>query len=276
MGLFDKLLGTIEQTFKIGLNGAQLKSEATNVMQVRNNDDSANARLQILAAVNDSEAVTLKQLNTASKPTIIDDQADTSVSLPTNTGAQRTLVVTTAGSGAAIGDLLYDDGSGSGSMEILPAVEGQVIAITDALSGGSIAFDADSIYIWDADGTAWVKIGDIGSATGGERVVEFDISTGASQASTFSIPANASVYEVYLEIDTAYDPGATIEIGRTGDTDLLMTTSANNPQGTVGDIYKCTSITDWGGSSLPVLVSVGGSPSAGAGTVVVKFATPNA
>ena len=272
--LFKKIKGVVGSVFQLGKGeGILFKSTGTDNGEVRNSTDTGYARLKVLAGTNDNDAVNLKQLNTASKPTIVSDQADTSVSIPSNTGVKRTLVVTTAGSGASIGDLLYDDGSGVGTMEILTAVEGQTIAVTDALTGGSISFDPDSIYIWDADNTQWTKIGDIGAVTGAVRMVRFAIDNTASQESTFEIPANDIVESVHLEVTTAYSPGATIEIGKTGSTDALMASTDNNPQ-LSSSAYECEERVDFGPSD-GILVTVGGAPAAGAGIVTVRFANPN-
>ena len=274
MSLFNKIRGTFEDLFQIGKAGPQIKKNATNIAELRNSDDTDFARLKGAAAQADNEFITLKQLETATKPIIVSTQADTSSSLPNNSGTKQVIVVTTAGSGAVIGDLLYDDGSGSGTVEILPAVEGRTIAVTDALTGGTVTFDPDSIYIWDADGSAWLKIGDIGSVTGAERVISFDIDNTASQASTSSIPANAVIMDTKVKITTPYSVGGTIEVGQTGDTDLLQTTADNDPQS--ANTYQCADPLDWGGSALPVLVTVGGTPAAGDGTVYVTYTVPNA
>ena len=44
MGHYLDTLGTEEETFQISLDGALLKNEATDVLQIRNSDDSGFAR----------------------------------------------------------------------------------------------------------------------------------------------------------------------------------------------------------------------------------------
>ena len=164
--LFRKLRGIIGAILQLDAknNGPQLKNNS-GAMEIRNGDDTGFAVARVATPVGDNDAVNKKYADTLEKPIIVSRQADTSTSIPNNTTTRGFVVVTTAGSGASIGDILYDDGSNSGQMEILAAIEGRTIAVTDALSGGTISFEADSIYIWDEDGTAWVKIGDIGSVT---------------------------------------------------------------------------------------------------------------
>ncbi len=270
--IYKNLRGIIGSIFKLGTNGVQLKSSAGE-LQVRNSDDTAYAKLQIAAPSADADAVTKYYADTLEKPTIVSRQADCSTALPSNTTTRGYVVVTTAGSGAVIGDLLYDDGSGSGTMSIVAAVEGRTIAVTDALTGGTVSFETDSIYIWDADGSVWTKIGDIGSVTGAVRAIDYTIDNSASQDSTSSIPANALILEANLEITTAFSAGATISIGNTTTADLFQLTTDNNPQTT--GTYSKEQRTSVGASASVIRTTVGGSPAAGAGIVTVKYTNPN-
>lgn len=270
--VFKKIRGTIATIFSFGLGQAQIKSQAGGtILEVRNSDDSAFGILRGAAPVGDNDYVTKKYADTLEKPLIVSRQADCSVAISNNTGVRGFVVVTTAGSGAAIGDILYDNGSGSGTMEILAAVEGRTLAITDTLSGGTISFDADSVYIWDADGTQWIKIGDIGSVTGAVRMIRFTITNAASQNSVNSIPQNARVRRCWLEITTVYSGGATISIGYSGSTSAFMATTDNTPQRLAA--YEADQDTQVP-TAQPVLVTVAGAPAAGAGVVIAEFSLP--
>ncbi len=271
--LHKKIRGIIGSILQIGIDGPNIKNNS-GVVEIKNADDSALARLKAATPTDDSDVVTKKYADSAERAMVVKRQADCSSALPANTGVRGFVVVTTAGTGAAIGDVLFDDGSGSGTMEILSAIEGRTIAVTDALSGGTISFDPDTIYIWDADGTAWVAIGDIGSVTGSSRIIRFPIDNSASQDSTFSIPANARVLRCDVEITTAYSGGASIQVGNTSTANLIQTTSDNKPQSSSGKIYSVDQDTAWGGSASVVRVAVGGTPAAGAGVVVVEFCSP--
>ncbi|MEL7340739.1 MAG: hypothetical protein AAGM67_09655 [Bacteroidota bacterium] len=273
--IYKNLAGTLNTIFQFGLSRPQIRSLSTGELEVRNAADSDFAVLRVATPVGDNDAVTKLYADTLEKPIVVSRQADTSVSLPANTGVRGFVVVTTAGSGAAIGDLLYDDGSGAGTMTILPAVEGRTIAVTDALSGGTVSFDPDSIYIWDEDGSAWIKIGDIGSVTGAVRTIRYTINNAAAQDSTFEIPANNRIVFAQLEVTTAYSGGATIEIGNTTTSDLFMGTAQNNPQ-LLGGIYTVEQDTDQGGTASVVRTTIGGAPAAGDGVVLVMFTSPNA
>ena len=274
MGLFKNLAGTMASFFQVGGPTGTAIKESGGVMQVRVSDDTAFARLQVDTPTADQDAVTKLYADTLEKPLIVSRQADTSASLPANTGVRGFVVVTTAGSGAVIGDLLYDDGSGAGTMSILAAVEGRTIAVTDALTGGTVTFDADSIYIWDADAgpAEWVKIGDIGNVTGPVRMIRFVVGTATIDSAT-SIAANDRIISASVDVTTPYSGGATIEVGKAGGTvDLLQDSGDNRPQS--AHVYAKEQDTDWGAGSAAIRTTVTGA-GVGASTVIVRYSNPN-
>lgn len=272
MGFFKNLVGTMNSYFQVdGPSGPRVKNNA-GVFQSRNSDDTAFARFQVATPTADDDAVTKLYADTLEKPLIVARQADTSASLPTNTGVRGFVVVTTPGTGAAIGDVLYDDGSASGTMSILSAVEGRTIAVTDSLTGGSIEFDADSIYIWDDDGTSWLKVGDVGSVTGADRIIRFALGT-ATVDSSSSVPANARVTQAWVDVTTPYNAGATISLGIAGGTvDLVQTTTDNVAQ--FGNTYVKEQDTSWGVSAAAVRATI--SATSGVGVATVFYSVPNA
>lgn len=271
MSLYKNLRGIIGNILQWGINGPQIKNNGGH-FDFRNADDTGFVNARAAAPIDDNDVATLKFVKTKKGIAIVSEQADTSLAIPNNTAANRVLVVTTPGNGAAIGDLLHDNGSAVGIMEILTAIEGQAIAITDALVGGQITFTPDSIYVWDEDGGSWIKIGDIGSVGGALRIVDFPITNAASQQSTDPIPDNAIVYETELQVGTAFSAGATIAIGKTGSTSLLMATNENHPQAPNSEWNWQRRVSF--GTAGPVLVTVGNAPAAGSGRAIVKFAVP--
>ena len=82
------------------------------------------------------------------------------------------------------------------------------------------------------------------------------------------------VTEVQLVVINAFSAGTTITVGQNGSTSLLLGTSDSVP--TVADAYGSELAVAWGSSVLPVLVTVAGTPSTGAGNVVVSYCVPNA
>lgn len=273
MALFEKIRGTIETIFQIGLGRSQIKSQSTGEVEFRNAADSAFVVVRGATPLADNDLVTKAYADTLPKPLIVSRQFDGNNALPANTGVRGFLVVSTTGGTASIGDLLFDNGTGAGSMQVLTAVEGRCIAVTDALAGGTVSFDPDSIYIWDADGGSWLKIGDVGSVTGAIREIRYAVTNAATQDSTSQIPANARIVRASLEVTTPYSGGATVQIGRAGSLNLALDTTENDA--TTANTYAKNQDTAWGGSALVVRTTVGGAPAAGAGVVVVQYTVPN-
>ena|SRR5271157_3125186 len=115
------------------------------------------------------------------------------------------------------------------------------------------------------------ETGGVGSVVSGGAVQEirFPIGTGATQNSGTSIPNGAIVGERYLDIETPYSPGTTIEVGNAGNPALLMATTDSVP--TSDGVYKVPADdTVWPGPA-DVLVTVGGGPAVGTGFCVVQY-----
>lgn len=275
MGLVKKMLGIIGDRLHIDFvnDGPMIKNNA-GVLEIRDADDVALAIVRGATPVGDNDLVNKLYADSLSKPLIISRQADTSAAIPNNTAVRGFVVVSTAGTGAVIGDLLFDDGSNSGLMTILPAIEGRTIAITDALTGGTVEFTTDSIYIWDDDGTVWVKVGDVGNVTGAMRVIRYVINNSASQDSATSIDSGNIVHSAQLKLTTSYSGGANINIGTTADDDLILDQLDNNPQKPADTIFLVEQDTVWPINSI-IRTTIGGAPGAGAGVVTVIYSNPN-
>lgn len=274
MSIFKKIRGTIETIWQIGRSGPNIKDNS-GVVEIKNSDDSALAVIRFATPVADTDGVNKLYADSIVKPVRILRQADCTSALPNNTAVRGWVVVSTAGTGAVIGDLLYDDGSSTGTMSIVAKVEGRVIATTDALAGGTATFDADSVYIWDEDGSAWVKIGDIGSLTGAIREIRYVLDTTASQDSASQIPANARLVSSDVKITTPYSGGATITVGSTSTATLCQAATDNNPQAAATYSVEHED-TAWEGTASVVRTAISGTPGAGAGVCTVRYCTPNA
>lgn len=150
---------------------------------------------------------------------------------------------------------------------------------------GSVKFrnedDSDYINIKIKDAVAYedaVTKKDLNEAVAGasgvKRVIRYALGT-TTASSTTEIPANAYVFSVTIDVTTAYDAGTTVAIGQTGDTDLLMATSKNKATKVGTYVIPYYQGLAWGASSLAVLATVAGSPSAGASVIAVEYAVPN-
>jgi len=265
----QNLLGTSESYLQIGLAGPRLK-RSTDALEARTYDDSAYAILRGLAPVGEND-LSHKQYTDSKDIMYIGRQADCSAALPANTASREWVLVTTAGTGAVIGDVLFDDGTGVGTMVIVPAT-GRTIVTTAALAGGTIEFDNDSMYIWSVGTGGFIKIGDLTSLLGATRCMRFTIDTTASQDGPNRLPANYRISAVKLEIGTPYTGGTTIAIGSTVSPIAIMTTAQNTP--TVADTYTVWQDTAWEAVDDLVRVTIAGGPVAGAGVVRVYFEYP--
>ena len=110
---------------------------------------------------------------------------------------------------------------------------------------------------------------DTGGSSAAIMEIRFAVTTAATSTSVTSIPAGAQIVDAQLSVTTPFSGGTTISVGQTGSVSLLMGTGDNTP-GT-NNIYQVQQDTPWGGSPLPVLVTVGGSPGAGAAVCIVKY-----
>lgn len=271
MSLYQKVRGTIETIFQLGLGGPQLKANG-GAIETRNAADNAMAVHRGLDPVGLTDFTTKLYVDQVATRTIVVAQADGSVAIPNNTGVERFLVVSTSGVNANIGDLLFDNGTGSGVMTKLAAAARGIIT-TVALSGGTVTFAADSQYFWDTVAVAWINIG--GTAiSGARRVIQYAITNAATQDSVAKIPANATVRTAHLDITTPFSGGATISIGQPGSLTLLQLTTDN--LATVAGQYEVPQRTPWGGSAQVVRATVAGAPAAGAGTLTVEYTVPDA
>lgn len=103
---------------------------------------------------------------------------------------------------------------------------------------------------------------------GATQEFRFAIGLTGTQNSVMGLPNNAIVRECALDVTTAYSGGTTIAVGVTGTTNLLQTTSDNDPT-TVG-LYSKDQDTVFTPAD-PVQVTVSGGPATGAGQVLVRY-----
>ncbi len=100
-----------------------------------------------------------------------------------------------------------------------------------------------------------------------------DFAAGSKSSATI-IPANADVQFAYVKVTTPFTAGATIDLGQSGSTSLLLANTSVDL--TVAAIYGGPSATPWGATARAVLMTLGGGGgiSAGVGKLMVIYATP--
>jgi hypothetical protein len=265
---FQRLAGVITNFFQIGGPAGPGWNANGGAIEGRNAANSAFAVVRGATPVGDNDLTTKTYVDTIFKPIPVSLQFNGGSALPSNSGTEQYYVVTTTGVNATIGQILWDDGSGVGTVTVLPAKTGNEIVTTASFSGGTITLQSNQNYVWS--GTAWLNISP--SVAGALLCIRLPITNAASQSSATTIPANAVVARALLNITTPYSGGATISVGQTGSTALLMATGDN--VATLANIYDAPQDTAWGASALALLVTVGGAPAAGAGFAVVYYSIP--
>jgi hypothetical protein len=143
------------------------------------------------------------------------------------------------------------------------ALEGR----NSADSGFAIVRGATPIAANDLATKAYVDSGAI-AADGGVQTIRIPVGL-TTVSSTTTIPAGSLISVTKEDVSTPYSPGATISIGQTGSPSLLQATTDNTPQS--ANLYVVEQDVSWGASPLAVLVTVTGSPAAGASTVIVSY-----
>ncbi len=270
-----KVSGFIGTAWKFGIHALGiLVKNISGVLAFKTLDDTAFINIRAKDPLVDDDLSTKRYVDAALGIIIISRQADTSTAIPSNTGTSGFLVVTTFGNGAVEGDLLYDDGSSSGLMTIIPKKNGQAISVTQALTGGTISFTANSIYTWDEEGGSWIKIGDIGNTVGSIRVIRYPIDNSPSQDSTEQIPENARILSAEVEVVDTYSGGSSLKVGNSTDDDLIFGSSNNDINLQAAGRYIIPQDTGWGGSALAVRTTISNTPATGTGFVLVKFSVP--
>ncbi len=144
-------------------------------------------------------------------------------SVPTPAGAAGIFaLVTTAGNGFSLNEIYRSDGS---TWVAVTLIEGMVISVTDALTGGTDEYEADHRYMRDEDGTQWI---DLGPSTAVTKIVKAERATFVfDDASPLNIgaqlPSNALVTKLIVNVSTAFDGASesTLEVGDSGNTARL-------------------------------------------------------
>lgn len=268
MGLIDTALTGIKSLlFSLGYGVTRifLKNNG-GVAELRDSTDTTYVVVRGAKPVLGNDLTTKDYVDQLAKPLIVTAQFNGTLALPANTATRRFLVVTTSGGTATIGQLLFDDGTGVGTMTVMLALEGRTIAVTDALTGGTISFDADTIAIWDADNGRWIT----NTVAGGIQEIRFTVGT-ATASSVTLIPTGARVLRARVQINTPYSAGATLDVGKVGTVNLVFDNSEIDE--TVADTYLKDLDAAWG-AAASVLTTIGGGPVAGASTIIVEYAMP--
>jgi hypothetical protein len=118
--------------------------------------------------------------------------------------------------------------------------------------------------------------------TGIMQCMEFAVAHAATVDSATSLPAGAHVYKVRFKIGTQYSANATLDVGQASHTTDFVNHSASGADPALSDLSLLAvgDVIDVDGITAAAVVgavraSIGGSPAAGAGTMMVSYAVPN-
>lgn len=261
-----ELLG-IGPDVELGKDGSRIKENA-GVVEFRDNADSAFVKVRGDHPVDENDFVTKRYLETRAN-VIVTGQIDGGAPPAAGT-AGRVFICTTAGGVYNLNSLYYDNGT---SWEEIAPIEGMSIKITDDLTGGTVEFIGDHIYVWDADGGTWV---DIGPAPAEAAVIKHasitltEADTGANLIK--QIPANAFLTRVKVNVTEVFDGTTpTLEIGDGTDPDRHMT-ALGNKLNKLG-LYETSNLYLYGGATnVNATLTIGGTPTQGQCTVYIEYA----
>ena len=251
---------------KLGKAGSRIKSSDGAIVEARNNADDAFAIVRADHPVNDNDVVTKKYLETRAD-VIVTGQIDGGTPPAAGTPG-RIFMCTTAGGTYVLGTLYRDTGS---EWEALSSVAGMTIAVTTALTGGTIEFENDSKYIWDADTSTWKFIGASVIAEGVQSVHKTLSFTDTGTILLKEVPAGSIITNVIVIVTQVFDgttPGLTI--GDSVDPDRLLVldhvdlTALGVYQVIPGYLYGAETV-------INTTLTTGGSPSTGQMQVVMEY-----
>jgi len=216
----------VSSELELGKGNSRIK-ESGGAIEHRNAADDAYVIARGATPVGDNDLVTKKFLDERAS-VYVSAQIDGSV--PTPAAADWTFaLVTTAGNGFLLNEVYKSDGSTWNEITI---IEGMVISVTDALTGGTDEYEADHRYLRDEDGSTWV---DLGASTAITKVMKAERATLAFGSSSplnigAQLPSNAIVTKVVINVSSAFDGASesTLEIGDSWDTDRLAASSEIN------------------------------------------------
>jgi hypothetical protein len=270
--VFDKLDGTSEQAFHIGNAGGPVINNNSGTLEAKNAANTALINVNVALPTQPNHAVNKQYADNIAKLSLtVSQQFNGNNALPGNTSTEQWYVVTTTGPQASIGQLVWDNGTNTGTTTVIPASTGQLIFTTTAFTGGTIALPSSNLYNWT--GSVWMAA--IPSVAGATLMIVTPLTYGsATIESATNIPANAYIASSRVVITTAFSAGTTISIGQTGSASLLLGTGDN--VATVVGEYQSGATVPWGSSALPLLATFAGSPTAGAGYMMTLCAVPNA
>jgi len=196
----------------IGLGGHKIRSVAS-ALEVRNNTNNNYASVRGADPVTDDDFVTLRYLRTSgAQITVVGQINGTAPSAP----ADGVIYIVTTSGGSFLANELYL--RKNGMWEFIPHVEGMTVVVGTPLTGGTVSFSGDHLYLWDTQGASWIDVGpvavtpEVGYVKSARSTVT--VASGLTLNIGTSVPAGARVNRVVVDVTTAFNgTNASLAIG---------------------------------------------------------------
>lgn len=270
----------VSGSLEFSKGGARVRNNG-GVIEARNTGDTALAVLRAADPVAATDVVTKQYLEAKGAIAVIGNIYDSGGSTPASTqftgaGQQEKIAICNQSVGSFTANNLYrldtwdTDVATSTWTEIAPA-EGNVIAVTDASSGGTTSYSADHLYVYDADNTEWDDVGPAASVSAVTKSFRADLEDDTASPVAIGTPAaNSIITKVIVKVNTAFDGTApTLDVGVSGTVDRYMDQTEIDlaTQGTyVVDLYEA----DGAGTAIIGTYAADGS-TAGDADILVKY-----
>lgn len=261
----------IAEVVELGKEGPKIKKEDSgNAIGIRNQADDAYLPLRAGDASGDNDVITKKYFETHSALSVTGQIDGGSPPAAGTTG--RVFIVTTAGGGYGLNELYRDDGT---NWVQITVTDGMRITITQDLTGGTIEFWGDHVYLWDEGSSTWL---DVGRVSGRKAVRHQEVSIGWADAGDSNIgdplPAGSYLTEVKVNVTQVFDgTNPTLIVGDAVDADRHMEATHVNLK-KVG-IYTVDRMYLYGAETQVLAnFAVGGTPGSGQCVVMITIALP--
>lgn len=255
----------VSDNVKVGNAGPRVKNNA-GVIEARNTADNAFAVVRSADPVGLDDVVTKRYLETRSN-VIVTGQIDGNAPPAAVVGA--VYLCTTTGGTYTAGRLYY--GENAVWNEVIPA-EGLTISVTDALSGGTLTFQADHRYVWDADGSAWVDIGPAPAESKLIKTARASLAFGTASPLNVgsALPTNAVVTRILVNVTQAFNgTSPTVTFGVTGNTAQLS--AANEVDLKTTGVYVIDAYQLYASNEQVLATYVASASSAGAASILMEY-----
>ena len=271
----------VNEKLQIGDDGPILNRAGTDLLQVKDKDDSALARLQVGNPVSDDDVVNYRTLKNQADIAVVGEIYDSSgeTQFPASANVDDIYIAKDSVGGKTVNRLYRCTTAGVVGVAVfeeIPEKDGVTITTTNTLSNGSFSLTDNHVYLYDLPNTTWIDIGPAAAVSGVVKVKKFtlDFNSPASNNIGTPTPSDGEVVDVQITIVTPFDGGASVEIGDAGDTDRLVASSKIKLNKTGGTIYKFTRDQSYGAATQQLATYTQGTATVGQAKIKISYCIP--